>query len=106
LIDASPVAIVDFDFEGRVRSWNASAVEMFGWAPEEVIGRRSPLVPEDEFEAFLADLNRVRQGETIRDLDKRRLHRDGTLIDISISAAPISNAQGEVLGIVSLLMDV
>ncbi|MDP9285905.1 MAG: PAS domain S-box protein, partial [Actinomycetota bacterium] len=106
LIDASPVAIVDFDFDGRIRSWNASAVEMFGWASEEVIGRRSPLVPTDEFELFLANLERVRQGETIRDLDMRRLHRDGTLIDISISAAPIRNAQGEVLGVLSLMMDV
>jgi PAS domain S-box-containing protein len=106
LIDASPVAIVDFDFDGRIRSWNAAAVEMFGWTPEEVIGRRSPLVPEDEFELFLANLNRVRQGETIRDLDMRRLHSDGSLIDISISVAPIRNAQGEVLGAISLLMDV
>jgi PAS domain S-box-containing protein len=106
LIDASPVAIVDFDFDGRVRSWNASAVETFGWTPEEVIGRRSPLVPDDEFEAFLANLDRVRHGETLRDLDMRRLHRDGSLIDIRISAAPIRNAQGDVIGIVSLLMDV
>ena len=106
LIDASPVAIVDFDFDGRVRSWNASAVEMFGWTAEEVIGRVVPIVPEDEFELFLTNLDRVRQGQTIRDMDMRRLHRDGTLIDISISASPIRNAQGEVLGILSLLMDV
>jgi len=106
LIDASPIAIVDFDFDGRIRSWNASAVETFGWAPEEVIGRLSPLVPKDEFELFLANLERVRQGETIRDLEMRRLRRDGTLIDVSISVAPIRNAQGEVLGVVSLMMDV
>ena len=106
LIDASPVAIVDFDFDGRIRSWNAAAREMFGWAAEEVVGRRSPLVPDDEFELFLATLDRVRNGETIRDLDMRRLHQDGTLIDISISAAPIRNAQGEVLGALSLMMDV
>ena len=106
LIDASPVAIVNFDFDGRVRSWNASAAEMFGWTADEAIGRRSPLVPEDEFPLFLANLDRVRQGETIRDLDMRRLHSDGTLIDINISAAPIRNAQGEVLGALSLMMDV
>jgi PAS domain S-box-containing protein len=106
LIDASPVAIVDFDFDGRIRSWNAAAVEMFGWTAEQAIGRRSPLVPEDEFALFLANLDRVRQGETLRDLDMRRLHSDGSLIDISISVAPIRNAQGEVLGALSLLMDV
>jgi PAS domain S-box-containing protein len=105
LIDASPIAIVNFGFDGRIRSWNASAVEIFGWAADEVIGRLSPLVPEDEYELFLANLDRVRQGETIRDLDMRRLHADGSLIDISISVAPLRNAQGEIFGAVSLMMD-
>ena len=45
LIDASPVAIVDFSIDGRVRSWNAAASEIFGWTEEEVIGRISPIVP-------------------------------------------------------------
>ncbi len=106
LIDASPVAIVDFDFEGRIRSWNASAVEMFGWTAAEVIGRRSPLVPEDEYVSFLANLARVRDGETLRDLDVRRLHCDGSLIDISVSVGPIRDAHGDVLGAISLMVDV
>ena len=95
LIDASPVAIVDFDLDGRVRSWNACACEIFGWTEEEVIGRISPIVPEDELDVFLANLARSRSGETIRDLDLRRLHRDGSLIDVSTSAAPIRDSHGE-----------
>ena len=72
LIDASPVAIVDFSIDGRVRSWNAAACEIFGWSAEEVIGRVSPIVPEGEHERFLATLARIAQGEMIRDLDLRR----------------------------------
>jgi PAS domain S-box-containing protein len=106
LIDASPVAIVDFDFDGRVRSWNASAVEMFGWTPEEVIGRLSPLVPDEDFDDFLANLARVRGGETLRDLDMLRLHRDGGMIDVSVSVGPIRNSHGEVLGAIALMIDV
>ena len=48
LIDASPIAIVDFDLDGRVRSWNGGAAEIFGWTADEAIGRVSPIVPEDE----------------------------------------------------------
>jgi PAS domain S-box-containing protein len=106
LIDASPVAIVDFDFDGLIRSWNASAVEMFGWAAEEVVGRPSPLVPDEDFDFFLGNLERVRNGETLRDLDIRRLHRDGTLIDINVSVGPIRDAHGNVLGAIALMMDV
>ena len=88
LIDASPVAIVDFELDGRVRSWNAAASEIFGWTAEEVIGRVSPIVPADELDVLPRQPRRIAQGETMRDLDLRRLHRDGSLIDVSISAAP------------------
>jgi serine phosphatase RsbU (regulator of sigma subunit)/anti-sigma regulatory factor (Ser/Thr protein kinase) len=36
------VAVVELDAEGAVRSWNHDAVRMFGWRPEEVLGRRWP----------------------------------------------------------------
>ncbi len=107
LIDASPVAIIDFDFDGRVRSWNAGAVDMFGWNAEEVIGRVSPIVPPDELDLFVGNLERVRDtGDMLRDLDVRRLHRDGALIDVSTSAGPIRNAHGEVVGVIALMVDV
>ena len=106
LIDASPFAIVDFSLDGRVRSWNAAACEMFGWTEDEVIGRLSPIVPEDEVEYFLDNLTRIAQGETMRDLDLRRLHRDGTPIDISVSAAPIRDSHGDVVAIIASMLDV
>jgi PAS domain S-box-containing protein len=107
LIEASPVAIVDFDFDGRVRSWNAGASEMFGWTPEEVIGRASPVVADGEEDTFMGDLDRIRTtGDMLRDLDFRRRHRDGTLIDVNVSAGPIRNAQGDVVGVIALMVDV
>jgi PAS domain S-box-containing protein len=106
LIDGSPVAIVDFDLEGRVRSWNAGATEIFGWTEAEVTGRISPMVPPDELEFFLKNIQRISLGETMRDLDIRRLHRDGTLIDVNTSAAPIRDTHGNVTGVISSMMDV
>jgi PAS domain S-box-containing protein len=106
LIDASPVAIVGFDFEGRVRSWNAGAAAMFGWAEDETIGRVNPTVPEDAMTFFLNNISRIRAGETIRDLDVRRMHRDGSRLDVSISAGPIRDAHGEVIGVIALMVDV
>jgi PAS domain S-box-containing protein len=106
LIEASPVAIVEFDFEGRVRSWNQGATQIFGWSAEEMVGRVNPTVPEDEQAFFLANVQRIRAGETVRDLDVRRLHRDGSLIDVSISAGPFRDAHGEVVGVIALMIDV
>lgn len=106
LIDASPVAIVDFDLEGRVRSWNAGATEMFGWKEEEVIGRLNPTVPEEEVDFFRDNIARIVGGATLRDIDVRRSHQDGSLIDVNISAAPIRDAHGAVVGVIALMLDV
>jgi PAS domain S-box-containing protein len=106
LIDASPTAIVDFDLDGRIRSWNGGATEMFGWAPDEVIGRVSPIVPEDELAYFLGNLERIAAGESMRDLDLHRIHRDGSLIDVMTSAAPIRDAQGDTVGVIATMIDV
>ena len=106
LIDASPTAIVDFDLDGRIRSWNGGAAEIFGWTADEAIGRVSPIVPEEELPAFLTTLGRVAEGERVRDVDVQRLHRDGSLIDAVISAAPIREANGKVVGVIATMIDV
>jgi PAS domain S-box-containing protein len=106
LIDASPTAIVDFDLDGRIRSWNGGAAEIFGWPADEAIGRVSPIVPEDELPEFLETLQRIAAGDKVRDLDVRRLHRDGSLIDTMISAAPIREANGKVVGVIATMIDV
>jgi PAS domain S-box-containing protein len=106
LIDASPVAIVDFELDGRVRAWNTGATEIFGFTAEEAIGRINPTVSEGDLPFFLENMARIGAGETIRDLDVRRLHRDGSLIDVSISAGPVRDAHGNISGAIALLIDV
>ena len=106
LIDASPTAIVDFDLDGRVRSWNGGAAEIFGWTADEAIGRLSPIVPDDELPAFFETLEHIAAGETVRDVDVRRLHRDGSWIDAVVSAAPIREANGKVVGVITTMIDV
>jgi PAS domain S-box-containing protein len=105
LIDASPAAIVDFDLHGRVRSWNGGATEIFGWTAEEVIGRISPIVPDDEIDYFLGNIARIAGGETMS-LDIRRRHKDGGLTDVHTSAGPIRDAHGNVIGVIASMTDV
>jgi PAS domain S-box-containing protein len=106
LIDASPIAIVDFDLDGRIRSWNEAAAQTFGWAADEVIGRFSPMVPEDEHGSFLERLRLVAAGQELRDVDVRRVHRDGSPLDVNLSAAPIRTAQGRIIGVIASMVDV
>jgi PAS domain-containing protein len=42
LLDASPVAIVEFDRGGVVREWNPAAWRLLGWAADDVVGATLP----------------------------------------------------------------
>ncbi len=99
LVQASPLPIVGLRPTGEVASWNRAAENVFGWSAEEVIGRRLQNVPgqqEHEFEALKA----------YTALETKRLRKDGTLLDVSISTATLQSADGKPSGLVAIYTDI
>ena len=106
LIDASPLAILAVDPEGRVRSWSHAAERMFGWRADEVIGEVVPFVPKEELPGFRASLARVLSGESLPALLVRRRRRDEIMLDLRISAAPTRLPDGSIDGIIAVIEDI
>jgi PAS domain S-box-containing protein len=90
---------VEFGLDTRIGLWNPAAERIFGWSAEEMIGRGGlPMAPpakRAEAEELFA---RVRAGESINDYETERLCKDGTLVAVSIAAAPVRDGSGHVLG--------
>jgi PAS domain S-box-containing protein len=91
----APEGIAIVDHEDRVVRINDEFGRMFGYTPEQTIGRAindliAPTHLLDEAQALTGEVRtrRRRVQETLR----RR--RDGTLLDVSILAAPISLGEG------------
>ena len=105
VIQSSPLAIYTLDPTSTVRTWNRAAEALYGWRAEEVIGRPLPTVSQDlEDHARLRD--RVLRGEALRGVEVTRRKKDGTLVNISLSVAPLHDAAGRVTGMLSLAADV
>jgi PAS domain S-box-containing protein len=98
LIDSSPLALVEFGLDTRIRLWNPAAERIFGWTREEMLGRGDlPMAPPDK-RAESEDLfERVLAGESVNDLETVRQRKDGTLVAVSIAAAPVRDASGSVV---------
>ena len=96
VIDASPVAIVCSSRERRVVIWNRGAERMFGYTPEEALGRSFILVPPEGKAESQALFERAFKGETIRDVELKRMRKDGIRIDVRVTAAPMYNLDGTV----------
>ncbi len=90
---------MEFGLDKSIRLWNPAAERIFGWSSEEMLGRADlPMAPpakRAESEELFA---KVRAGAWINDHETVRLRKDGTLVDVSIAAAPVRDGSGRVVG--------
>jgi PAS domain S-box-containing protein len=99
LIDSSPLALVEFDLDTLIRLWNPAAERIFGWSRKEMLGRGDlPMAPPSKREESETLFAMVRAGEPVNDYETVRQRKDGTLVDVSIAAAPIRDESGRVVG--------
>jgi len=90
LFEGSSEAIIMIDLEGKVNKINTEFTRLFGFTPQEIIGK--------SIDQFLASQEFLEEAELItRDLstmkiasiETKRRHRDGRLIDVSLLVTPI-----------------
>ena len=106
LNESSPLAVTVTDLDGKITTWNPAAERMFGWQAEEVLGQPNPTVPETFQQQRLALRNRVLRGETLIGLEQSRQRKDGTLIDVEVSLAPLYDAARDIHGVISVIADI
>ncbi|UCC84157.1 MAG: PAS domain S-box protein, partial [Gemmatimonadota bacterium] len=107
LIGASPLAIMALDTDLNVLTWNAAAERIFGWSEAEVLERPlPPVVPDTEMQEFRRLHARLLQGYSLSEVEVVRRRRDGTLMNVHVSAGPLRDDNGEVVGSLSLMADV
>ena len=99
LIDSSPLALVEFGLDTRIRLWNPAAERIFGWSREAMLGRGGlPMAPPSKRAEAEELFERVLAGESVNDYETVRLREDGTLVAVSIAAAPVRDGSGRVVG--------
>ena len=106
LVQTSPLAIIALDLEGNVKSWNSAAERIFGWSEQEVIGQRIQIIPDDEWDGFYNSLDITRKAGTFTGFETTRMRKDGSLIDVSLSAAPLVDGRGNINGSVVVIADI
>lgn len=100
-------AIMSETLEGIIQSWNAGATRIFGYSPEEALGRPITLLVPPEYSGEPFDfLDRIRRGERVEHYSTVRLRKDGTRIDVSQSMSPIKDAGGDITGVSIIARDI
>lgn len=107
IVESSDDAIISKDLNGVITSWNDGGEQIFGYTADEAIGKPvTMLMPEDRRNEEPGILKRIRKGERIRHYETVRMHKDGRLIDISLTVSPIFDEQGRVIEASKIARDI
>jgi PAS domain S-box-containing protein len=105
IFDSSPNGIIVLDPEGKVLDWNRGAQQIFGYSYEEVKGRPYPLAPEEDYDTFKKDLDSALAGNTVQNVELSRKCKDGKMIHMLHSHAPLRDAEGNIYGALGIYID-
>jgi len=107
IVESSGDAIFTKNLDGVVQTWNASAEQLFGYAPEEIIGRPITLIiPPERLHEEDEILGRIRAGKTVERLETVRVAKGGRRIPVQISVSPLRDADGNVTGASKIIHDI
>ncbi|PXF32454.1 hypothetical protein WH50_04285 [Pokkaliibacter plantistimulans] len=108
IVANSADAIIGKTLEGVVMSWNRGAELMFGYAAQEAVGHPlvDLIVPKERRKEEQEILNTIAQGRIVPNFETRRQRKDGSLVDVSVTVAPIADATGKVVGASKTLRDI
>ena len=107
IVESSHDAVISKDLRGIITSWNQGAQLLFGYSPEDVVGKPiTILFPPTHLDEEPAILERIQRGERVEHYETVRLHKDGHPIDISLTVSPVRNAEGKIVGASKVARDI
>ena len=99
IIHSSRDAVIGWNPDKAVTSWNPGAEQLYGWTEAEMIGRSiETLTPPEREEERLYIGECLLSGQAVEIPDTTHLRRDGTRVEVSISSSLVRDAAGAVIG--------
>src|SRR5215469_13875116 len=107
IVDSSEDAILTKSLDGTITAWNRGAERIYGYAPEEVIGKHiSMLLPDVRPDEIPDILKKIARGENVEHYESVRLTKDRRRLNVSVSISPLHDINGEVIGASAIARDI
>jgi PAS domain S-box-containing protein len=108
IVESSNDSIVGTDLKRIITTWNKGAERLYGYTAEEAVGLPISVctIPDDRHSEEIDIFERIRAGERVEPFDTVRRHKDGSLLDVSLSVSPIRDLDGRIVGASSISRDI
>ena len=106
IVESADDAITSTDLSETITSWNRAAEKLYGYQASEVLGKSNRIsVPPDRSGEEDDIIRRVKSGEGVQHFDTMRVHKDGSRIDVAITASAIYDDH-TVIGVSRIARDI
>ena len=93
VVESTDDAVITKDLNGCITSWNAGAEKLLGYSASAAIGQSiTMLYPTDRIADAAQVMKQIRQGQSIDQFETVRRHREGTLLDVSLTISPLEGS--------------
>jgi PAS domain S-box-containing protein len=107
IVRSSDDAILSKDRNAIVTSWNEGAERLYGYSREEAVGQSvGILIPPERRGEELEIVDRILAGERIEHYETVRVCKDGTRLNVSLTASPILDEEGQIVGVSTQARDI
>lgn len=107
IVESSEDVIMGKTLDGIITSWNVAAERIYGWTADEIIGRSVlVLFPPGADEEYRHIMGKIGRGESVSQLETKRVRKDGKLIDIALTISPIKDMDGQIIGASTIARDI
>jgi PAS domain S-box-containing protein len=107
IVESSDDAIIGKDLNAIITDWNKGAEKLFGYTADEIVGNSiMQLVPENLKDEENQILAKIKRGESVENLETMRQAKNRRLIHVLITASPIKDAAGRVIGVSKVAHDI
>ncbi|HEX3797641.1 MAG TPA: PAS domain S-box protein [Verrucomicrobiae bacterium] len=107
IVKFSDDAIISKDLQSVVTTWNHGAEKVFGYTAEEMVGASiMQLIPTERRDEEDLILGKIRAGESVEHFETERQTKDGRRIHVSVTASPIKDASGKIIGVSKVARDI
>ncbi len=106
ILQSLDFAVVATDAAGHIQLWNLGAEKLYGYSAAEATGRSLDFVlPQAERTELRRALKNLAAGRELQVAHSLHRHKDGSLIEVSLTFRPLHDQQGNFSGALAMASD-
>ena len=107
IVESSGDAIMGVTNDGMITSWNTAAEALFGYSAAEIVGTPISVLAPGALVAEQVQMRAVlTAGGPAQRLETTRRRKDGSLVEVVLTASPIVDEAGTVVGLSMIAHDI